>query len=258
MKKILFNALFVSAIAMGIAWALVGVFGHSVLGLNFSSDTLFMAFLVPLMVAFPTTLILELQKRKLDKENHDLKMAHHRLSLAHSAVQHKSERDGLTGLFNRDHFFEIASKLHKRGVGGTLLMIDADKFKVVNDTYGHVAGDHALRLISEAIADSVRPDDFVGRVGGEEFAVFARDVALEEASIVAERIRSNVEATQFKPTMMDTHKLTVSIGGASFRADCDITKIMQRADERLYAAKNSGRNRCVLDPAVVSPLKTAA
>lgn len=258
MKKIIFNAVFVSALAMGISWALVGVFGHGVMDWKLSSETLILTFLVPLSVAFPTTLILELQKLRLDKENHELKMAHHRLSLAHSAVQHKSERDGLTGLFNRDHFFEITSKLHKRGVDGTLLMIDADRFKIINDTFGHVAGDHALRLISEAIADSVRPDDFVGRVGGEEFAVFARDASLEEANLVAERIRKNVEAAQFKPTMMDMHKLTVSIGGATFRSDSSVTEIMQRADERLYAAKHAGRNRCVMNDTVVSPLKTAA
>jgi len=258
MKRILFNAVFVSGIAMGISWALVGVFARSVLGFEFANETLYLAYFVPLLVAFPTTLVLELQKRRLDKENHELKMAHHRLSLAHSAVQHKSERDGLTGLFNRDHFLEITGKLHKRGVGGTLLMIDADRFKTINDTFGHVAGDHALRIISEAIADSVRPDDFVGRVGGEEFAVFARDASLKEALSVAERIRKNVEAARFKPTMMDMHKLTVSIGGATFRPESTITDIMQKADERLYAAKHAGRNRCMMNDAVPTPLKTAA
>ncbi len=258
MKKIIFNCFLISSIAFGISWALVGVVGQMVFGIDISNETLFLAVTAPFLVAFPTTLILELQKRKLDQENHELKIAHHRLTLAHSAIQHKSERDGLTGLFNRDHFFNVIGKLHQRGVPGALLMIDADHFKTINDTYGHVAGDHALRIMAEAIADSVRPDDFVGRVGGEEFAVFAREATLKEAEMVAERIRHAVEKSQFKPTMIDTHRLSVSIGGATFRAESGVTEIMQKADERLYVAKNGGRNRCVLQDFEVSPLRTAA
>lgn len=245
MKQIFLNAIFISLIAMGLSWAITWLFIFEAVG-NIPTQALFLSLLFPLVISFPTGLMFEHQKKKLEDANKSLQTAHHRLSMAHSAVQHKSQRDGLTGLFNRDHFFEITSKLQQRGISGTLLMIDADNFKRINDTYGHVAGDEALRIISNAIADSVRPDDFVGRVGGEEFAVYVRDASTIDSIVVAERIRTSVEEAKFKPTMLQTHKLSVSIGGADLAPDADIVDGMKEADERLYVAKRSGRNQCIM------------
>lgn len=245
MRKIINNAVYVSVVASLLTFTFTWLIFFQLMGYT-NLEILYLSVLLPIISTFPTTIVMERQKKRLQASNNELKKAHHRLSLAHSAVQHKSQRDGLTGLFNRDYFFEITFKLQKRGVGGALLMIDADKFKDINDTYGHVAGDEALRLISDAIADSVRPDDFVGRVGGEEFAVFARDSSIENAEVVAERIRKTVESLTFMPTIMNTHKLTVSIGGARVSAEQDIVEAMKTADERLYQAKHEGRNRCII------------
>lgn len=152
--------------------------------------------------------------------------------------------DALTGLHNRRSFLDILQqqlKISTPHCPGTLLLLDIDHFKRVNDTYGHPAGDLVIQNIAQGIRDSLRQDDITGRLGGEEFAVLLPKATLQQAQQLAERIREHVAAT---PTI--THKetiyVTISIGVALLYGQ-DENSVQSQADQALYQAKNSGRNR---------------
>ncbi|MFG1300377.1 sensor domain-containing diguanylate cyclase [Xanthobacter sp. V3C-3] len=155
--------------------------------------------------------------------------------------------DQLTGLPNRRAIdAQLASELRRArrdAMPLALLMVDIDHFKRVNDTYGHAAGDVALRAVAGRIADMLhRAGDFAGRFGGEEFVVLLPATTLEGARITAERIRADIERA-----MIDTGeakiRLTASVGVAVSVATDTPTDLLSRADSALYAAKGTGRNR---------------
>lgn len=157
--------------------------------------------------------------------------------------------DGLTGALNRRHFDhrlvgELAfAKRHK--VELSLLLLDVDHFKEVNDTFGHAVGDAALKHLTETIRRALRVEDVFARYGGEEFAIIARGIDGPHAYLLGDRVRKIVETTPFGHEAF-TIPLTVSIGVASL-ADCkdaSVDQLINQADRRLYFAKNSGRNRC--------------
>jgi two-component system cell cycle response regulator len=159
--------------------------------------------------------------------------------------------DELTGLYNRRYLFAHLDKLIARvngdGVAAALLLFDIDHFKRVNDTYGHPSGDTVLQQIARRARDSVRSDDLVARLGGEEFAVVMPETGLDIAATVAERLRSAVADHPFRLGDGDaTCYLTVSIGVTATHAGCDDRdRLLKRADTALYAAKAGGRNRVV-------------
>lgn len=174
-----------------------------------------------------------------------------------------ASRDGLTGCLNRTAFVTLVDAYltqinAKAPICGALLMVDADKFKAINDRYGHAVGDMALKLLADAIRSDLRPTDLVGRVGGEEFAVFLPQADERQARTVAERIRANVVAVDFRPRGA-TEKLSVSIGGADFRTPLPFAQLFNLADARLYRAKAIGRNRVEWDsmPALATAYTTA-
>lgn len=154
--------------------------------------------------------------------------------------------DHLTGVFNRRAFLEAATAMHadqgSRGEPVTLLMFDLDKFKSINDRFGHAVGDSALKVFAKVLQDSTRTTDVVGRLGGEEFVAMVPE-AMEDACIVAERLRLNFQAAGV--TIDDIAiGATVSIGLATtYKPDSTIDSLLLRADEALYKAKNGGRNR---------------
>jgi diguanylate cyclase (GGDEF)-like protein len=124
-----------------------------------------------------------------------------------------------------------------------ILVLDLDRFKKYNDTYGHAAGNEALKRVSQAIRETVRTVDFAARYGGEEFAVIVPQVDGPALAMIAERIRANVEAL---PAPRDGSKVTVSIGAALYPDDArDREALFQAADARLYQAKEAGRNRVI-------------
>lgn len=124
-----------------------------------------------------------------------------------------------------------------------VLVLDLDKFKKYNDTYGHSAGNDALRRVAQSIRETVRTVDFAARYGGEEFAVIVPQVDRAALAAIAERVRTNIEALPAPP---DGTTLTVSIGAAVYPDDAkDRDALFQAADVRLYEAKNAGRNRVV-------------
>lgn len=158
--------------------------------------------------------------------------------------------DGMTKLFNRRHFLALAQReldqLHRTKCIAVVLMIDIDHFKNINDSYGHAAGDQAIINVANILQDNLRDYDIVGRVGGEEFAMFLPSCEINIATQIAERIRTKAEdlTTVFQQASI---KLTVSIGlTARLEEENNIDNILQRADKALYQAKNSGRNIIVV------------
>ena len=166
---------------------------------------------------------------------------------------HIATRDGLTKVLNRAAFqksveLRIGPDSHRRAeddVPHTLLVLDADHFKRINDRLGHGTGDEALSLIAATLRMSVRKDDLVGRLGGEEFAVLLRNAGYEEAQIVAERLRSRINMLEVGPRHQRT-RLSVSLGGISFKTKVNFEAVYKIADTNLYKAKSSGRNRVAL------------
>ncbi len=161
-------------------------------------------------------------------------------------------RDGLTGVHNRRWLqerltAEVAhARRHKREFSAILL--DLDHFKVVNDSHGHLAGDEVLKATAKAMAANVRTEDLVARYGGEEFVVLARDSGLDAALVLAERIRSCIAALEvpFEGLIL---KVTASIGIAclgQLGPDACGPDLLERADQAMYKAKSSGRNRVVV------------
>jgi diguanylate cyclase (GGDEF)-like protein len=154
--------------------------------------------------------------------------------------------DGLTGLINRHAFLGEAERAHslarRLGKPLTLLMLDIDHFKGLNDRYGHAFGDQALRVFAQAAQSALRRHDVLGRLGGEEFAVFLPETGLGDAIDAAERLRLAVASARLD-SGGEAVAMTVSIGVAELAVDDMVSAALLRADTALYAAKRKGRNR---------------
>jgi diguanylate cyclase (GGDEF)-like protein/PAS domain S-box-containing protein len=161
------------------------------------------------------------------------------------ALEELAVTDSLTGVANRRRFDEAlraeAQRSLRAGTPLTLLLLDLDHFKAVNDTYGHPAGDAVLKAVAARCRSIVRDVDLVARVGGEEFAVLLVDVGLAEGEQVADRMRTVIEATEVPIPGHPPLSRTTSVGVAEFTGDA--TDLMARADAALYRAKTEGRNR---------------
>jgi diguanylate cyclase len=189
---------------------------------------------IPLVVAPPFFVFLLSKLR-------ELAIAHHELSIVAST-------DVLTSCLNRRAFTAMVDAYLERVNGaetkreGALLIIDVDHFKSVNDSFGHDCGDEALKIIALAIKGVVRDIDLVGRIGGEEFSVFLPGTDVNRTKIVAERIRAAISTVDFYPTEQRCD-LSVSVGGATYERQATFSELFRQADQRLYAAKQNGRNR---------------
>ena len=155
--------------------------------------------------------------------------------------------DPLTNLLNRrstddklKHLFDV--HYHDEDAF-SIIMCDIDKFKSVNDTYGHDAGDYVLKEVAWILKDTVRDGDIVGRWGGEEFLIIVNSNKAN-AAILAERIRAQVESHVYKYKNIDLH-ITLTLGVSSYHADSDIATLIKSADQKLYRGKENGRNQVV-------------
>jgi diguanylate cyclase (GGDEF)-like protein len=161
--------------------------------------------------------------------------------------------DDLTGAYNRRSMFhhleaELSrSRRYQRSV--SLLMVDIDHFKRVNDQHGHIIGDEALRWLVNTLQTELRAMDFVCRYGGEEFCTILPETDHVGAATAGERLRTAVERTPFKRAELEI-PITVSVGGASWHATGDIPDLLSRADDALYEAKRGGRNQVRLAPRI--------
>ena len=166
---------------------------------------------------------------------------------AHLRVQ--ATTDSLTGLFSRLHFFELSQREVRRQARRqgplSLLLIDLDNFKGINDRFGHSAGDRALEFFADTCRDNLRETDIVGRVGGEEFAVLLPDTDLRGALELGERLRRNLSQSPLRLDSAEIH-LSASIGAVAVEpGDDGLQQAYSRADQALYQAKAQGRNRVV-------------
>ena len=166
-------------------------------------------------------------------------------------LKKEATKDYLTGLNNVREFdinFNSVSQMTMRKEEElSLLFIDIDFFKKVNDTYGHNAGDHVLRQLAQILVDTCRVYDIVSRNGGEEFSIILLDCSAVKATHIAERIRKIVENYKFKISEKESINITVSIGIASYpEVTSDMNKLTEDADSALYKAKRNGRNMVVL------------
>jgi diguanylate cyclase len=217
------------AVSVAVSYAILSTLSQ---GLN--GPGLMAAILLPLLLGGPMTFwhLVRLQQ----------------LRLANQKLQVLASTDWLTACLNRRAFTNLVSdhlnlaQEADRPPCGALLVIDADHFKAVNDHYGHDRGDEALLLMAKIIRSKVREGDLVARIGGEEFGVFLQDADRETAGLIAERLRRGVNAASFAPEGT-AHALSISIGGAVVANTISFTELFRIADQNLYRAKQSGRNR---------------
>jgi diguanylate cyclase (GGDEF)-like protein len=159
-----------------------------------------------------------------------------------------SIRDAASGVFNRRHFEQrlvaetAFAERHDKPL--SLLLVDIDRFKLVNDDYGHLVGDSVLRVVAANMQRMLRPEDVLARYGGDEFIVLCRDTTLKNARIVAERIRASNERLALTAQGNEFH-ITSSIGVACASGRDECVSLVAMADQALYAAKAKGRN-CVV------------
>lgn len=163
-------------------------------------------------------------------------------------LQTQATRDPLTSLYNRRYFEEEVNRRIALGVNKnySVFMIDADHFKRVNDTYGHKVGDRVLMALASTAEKALRENDIVARYGGEEFVVYLADTVAEDALVVADRLREAVSRIVVRSDADEPVTFTVSIGISSSSVSQDVNALVKMADDALYKAKESGRNRCMV------------
>lgn len=184
-----------------------------------------------------------LQQGLLERANSELQNKQRELERA-------TRQDGLTGLFNRNTFVELThrelDRAQRQGSPTTILLLDLDHFKLVNDTWGHPAGDAVLRHVAALAATTVRSTDLVGRLGGEEFIVLLPNTSVQAARQLAEKLRQRIASSpvQWGQLMIP---ITTSLGlaGTTAQEKQDFDTLYSDADKALYLAKQQGRNRVV-------------
>lgn len=167
-----------------------------------------------------------------------------------SGLRELADIDGLTGLYNRRHFFELAQyefdkcKANKEKLA--LVMMDLDHFKAINDTYGHSFGDEVLKELSKRCKRSIRNKDIIGRYGGEEIILIMPQIEEESLVAITENLRRAVEKENFTYDGASV-KVTMSLGAALMNDGImDLEQLNQLADQALYEAKGNGRNQVVI------------
>lgn len=204
------------------------------LGTRALQRSLISATVLPIILGLPLFGYVSLKLRGLANTNQRLGMV--------------ARTDSLTDCLNRGAFTaKVATQLSKgqKHPSGALLMIDADNFKAINDLFGHDAGDEALTIIARSIRAVLRSGDLVGRMGGEEFGVYLPGADMRDAEVIAERIRRSINLAVFLPHGRP-RPLSVSVGGAVFDQPTSFSELFHIADQRLYGAKQTGRNRVTI------------
>ncbi len=183
-----------------------------------------------------------------------------RLRESLTTIETLATTDALTDSWNRRHIDTLlASELRQKArmrVGLCVCMIDVDHFKLVNDRFGHPAGDAVLKKIAKAVKGQLRAMDQLGRFGGEEFLVVLPGAAIEEARACAERLRLGIAELEMSPDCSEP--VTISVGVAEALPEESPASLLARADRALYNAKQAGRNQVATDPDLKAPQLSAA
>ncbi len=165
----------------------------------------------------------------------------------HDEIYRLTTVDGLTQVFNRRYFEDTLereiARCNRYGRSLSLVILDIDHFKKINDTYGHLAGDYVLKHLASAVKTRIRREDIFARFGGEEFAVLLPEVDMKGAAVLAEKVRKLIEKQKFEFDRQ-TIPVTVSLGVATLSSDVgEASDLIRVADGKLYEAKQGGRNR---------------
>jgi diguanylate cyclase (GGDEF)-like protein len=244
-----FVATLISAgISVLIAASVVPILGGSYDGIG-----MWLSFVCPIVIALPASTwqfhqsdMLRKARDELASVHAQLDQMHANLLSTHAALAQKARHDAMTGALTREAFLTELNAVSAAGRPGTLLLADADHFKRINDNFGHQTGDEALVAIAAAIRETTGVEDFWGRIGGEEFAIFLDGAGVTEGLAVAETLRRRAEATDIRREKGRV-PVTISIGGIAVEGHFNIRQAIADADRRLYRAKRIGRNRVVLD-----------
>ena len=171
------------------------------------------------------------------------KSAQEELQRLNRKLEHQARSDPLTGTANRRHIMEqgkrLASLVKRNGGEVSIIILDLDWFKSVNDKYGHDTGDMVLKRVARMVEQGIRDIDMLGRWGGEEFIILCQQTNLDEAVHLAERLRMILDMSVIDPV----GKMTASFGVAANHGNESLEQTIHRADRALYAAKYAGRNR---------------
>ncbi|MBT4160525.1 MAG: GGDEF domain-containing protein [Gammaproteobacteria bacterium] len=167
------------------------------------------------------------------------------INLLHTQLKEQAVKDKLTGLFNRNlqesSLQQAISQNRRSGLPATIVALDIDQFKAINDSLGHPMGDHVLKGVSDLLQKRIRGSDMAFRVGGEEFIVLLHNTNEDQGATFAEELRQEVE----KEKLLPDRQVTVSMGVTSYKDDMDSSSWLKTCDEKLYQAKKSGRNKVV-------------
>ena len=223
-----------------ISFVFVPMMGGKVAGAG-----LVMTIVCPFAISIPASIAHFYQAEKLRSANIALARAKDELAEAYAHLQRQAQRDALTGVLNRATFMAELERRSREGMHGGLLFLDLDHFKSVNDRFGHAMGDEALRVVGTLLAELAGPDDLVGRLGGEEFAIFLHEASAERMLDHSQTIRETVAAVALRaPTGMPV-ALGISIGAFHCAPRFDPVEALAASDRNLYRAKSSGRNTVV-------------
>lgn len=218
---------------------------HLLFGNYLNASTFSIVFFVISRMLY-TSKINDFRNKKIIKENNiklnDINM---KLLAANGKLEKLAETDSLTKIFNRRKCDEVLyqewSNCKKLSIPLTVIMIDLDHFKIINDTYGHQAGDYVLKEVSKVIKDNLRNSDFVGRFGGEEFLIILPNTKIQIGYEIAESIRSKISNLKLAYSGM---RVTISAGAKELSKNINSEiELLKAADTALYRAKEKGRNR---------------
>ncbi|MDP9128660.1 MAG: GGDEF domain-containing protein [Pseudomonadota bacterium] len=196
-------------------------------------------------------------QKQLSQTTQQLTEVRYNLDLVHR----ESQTDPLTGVGNRKFFEQEMSKATTAAVDNgtplTLLMIDIDHFKKFNDSYGHLIGDQVLRLVARTLVENLKGRDVIARFGGEEFVILLAQTRVTDAEKVANQLRSSLSTKQIRrrKTNETLGAITISIGATEYYPGEDTDGFIARADEALYKAKQTGRNRVVAEPLTAAQIE---
>ena len=183
--------------------------------------------------------------------NLELQTKQQELGEAYGRLEQLAVTDQITGLYNRHYFFTVVQhffeEARRYGQALSCFMLDVDHFKSINDTYGHMFGDHVLKTVAERLKANTRRSDLLARYGGEEFILVGPNTDLQTAQMLAERLRAAIEGEPFAQGNTKT-KVTISIGlsGTELIREGPFEHLLDSADQALYSAKRTGRNRWVV------------
>lgn len=193
----------------------------------------------------------DLERRVADRTKELQDVLHRQRKLA-AELDELAQRDELTGLYNRRRLMNTLTSPIVADQPHSLVMVDIDRFKEINDTFGHVAGDDVLRRIGSTLSNLVREGDVLARIGGEEFALLLPGTGQDAAMRLGERLRDAVASLSWEAELEPNHRVTISVGVASTDQDHQSTgegayweQLLLHADQAMYVAKASGRNRTV-------------